>query len=130
MRRRLFPIALLGCVVSGTTLSVTALQEPGATSKAESLPNPFDFTKSNPEGRDYLSGLLGLRRREADYLASDKWRDLFVQLIAAETSYVGNYDDAIAYFDRRSVREKEAAKRDNPPSLEEFEARDAGEAIV
>jgi hypothetical protein len=76
----------------------TALAQQAATPEEE-LPFPGVFMKREPEG-NYLGPLVALQKREAAYLASEQWRDMFYTMMSYAHSFVGNDAEAIAYYDR------------------------------
>lgn len=84
--------------------------------------------KREPEG-NYLGPLVALQRREADYLASEQWRGMFYDMMAYAHSYVGNYAEAIAYFDKGQDKEKEPLKEVNSSTLDHYSPKNALDVI-
>lgn len=71
----------------------------------EELPFPGQLMKREPIG-NYLAPLTALKKREVEYSASEQWRGFFFDMMAYANSYVGNYAEAIAYFDKGQKKNK------------------------
>ncbi|MFQ5750493.1 MAG: hypothetical protein ACE5HI_00730 [bacterium] len=65
------------------------------------LPNPgqLGYLKIQ-QGKKYFSVLIEFRELEPQYVAS-KWKNSFYEFMATINSYMGNYPEALSYFDKR-----------------------------
>ncbi|NIV13919.1 MAG: hypothetical protein GWN62_22370, partial [Aliifodinibius sp.] len=67
----------------------------------EELPNPWQLGNQKlQQGHNYLSVLLELRELKQQYMTS-QWKESFCQFIGTVNSYVGNYSEAMVYFDKQ-----------------------------
>jgi hypothetical protein len=108
-------------------LPVLAQQEPARGETAE-LADPFKIAPAF--WGNYLARLRELQKQEARYLASPEWKNNFLQDIGTELSYIGNYAEAIAYFDKMERPRQDAFKPGAPSPLEGYQARNARETIA
>ncbi len=92
LRRRRARIVLITLVLVVGVVLLAALY---------ALQDPFLAAALRFGSGTYLAPLVELRRQEDHYLASPQ-RDIFLQAIATYSSYVGNYQDALGYYDRVS----------------------------
>jgi tetratricopeptide (TPR) repeat protein len=90
------------------------------------LPQPGQLLKIEPDG-NYLAPLAALEKRESEYLASEQWRSFFYDIIAYANSYVGNYSEAIAYFDQG--QEKTNPKEIKNSEIDKYTPKNALEII-
>ena len=97
-----------------------------ATDSKQELPFPGMLMKREPEG-NYLGPLAALQRREAAYMASEEWRGLFLDVLSYAHSYVGNYAEALADFDKEQVREP--LKELNSSTLDRYSPQNALDVI-
>ena len=86
---------LSGVVLLSVLLSVTnVVTASPATTKPLLSPNVL----VSPGSTNYLAPVVTLRENKARYRGSKFW-DEFVQTLGTDTSYLGNYQEALAYFD-------------------------------
>lgn len=79
-------ITFLTVVLSFTASAQTAAS-PGADAD---LPNPYDVRRKGKIENNYLMPILELQAREADYLASKRWRRNYLEAMPNLYSYVGD----------------------------------------
>jgi tetratricopeptide (TPR) repeat protein len=105
--------------------SIVWPQQQATTAKQE-LPFPGIYMKREPEG-NYLGPLAALQKREADYLASEQWRGMFYDMLSYAHSYVGNYAEAIAAYDK--ILDKGSLKEVNSHTLDRYSPKNALDVI-
>ncbi len=117
-----------------------AQQEPKADSpakkdspaKADSLPDPYMVMYTGVKENNYLTPLVELKRNEARYAASasEEQRFIFRYMMSYLHSYVGNYQEAHAYYDQILHEDIKAEKPLESSPLDSYQARSAVEAIA
>lgn len=99
-------VSILAVVLFFNFVTICKSQQQPAN--GEELPFPGQLMRRVPEG-NYLAPLTALEEREQQYLNSKQWRGFFFDMMAYANSYVGNYGEAIAYYDKG--QEKEASEK-------------------
>jgi hypothetical protein len=101
------------------------------------LPAPRLVIKTGLERNNYLAPLLELRSREAEYLASEKYRTEYLDYMTELCSYVGEYDAAYSYeemflsdLDTRTKRRARNAKDLTSSPIDGYKPFDAVAAIA
>jgi hypothetical protein len=103
-------------------LNFTPSVLPQQAEPKQELPFPGALMKREPEG-NYLGPLAALRRCEADYAASDQWRGIFYDMMSYTQSFVGDYAEAIKYFDKG--QDKEPLKEAGDSTLDRYSPKSA-----
>lgn len=92
--------------------------------------NPFEIYQKNLNENNYLTPLVELERREAEFMKSPQWSGLIPDLLAYLNSYVGRYDVARAYYDRNFEKQIKPQPDLTSSPLDDYEMRDAFQSIV
>jgi hypothetical protein len=101
------------------------------------LPQPYEVLKRGLDRNNYLAPLLELKAREEQYLASERMRASYLELMTLLHSYVGDsvgaysYEDQLISSNKGVGRIREMYAKDLAASpIDNFEQRGAVEAIA
>lgn len=101
------------------------------------LARPYDVLKKGLAENNYLGPLIELKSHEAEYLASDRMRENYLEYMTQLYSFVGDYEEAYTYEDKllsifpdRARMRGMYAKELTTSPIDGYKPRDAVESIV
>lgn len=117
MKKIIYPSFLIITILLGAT-SILAKQ------------NPFEIYQKGLKDNNYLTPLIELQRNEAEYMKSPQWSGLLPDLLAYLNSFVGRYDAAYFYLDRRFEKQVKPQPDLHSSPIDDYEQKDALQTII
>lgn len=135
MKLSLYRRYLLFIILLASSISLEAQSVQNQPPQDE-LPNPFQVVKKHVEQNNYITPIFELKVREEKYLASPRWKRVYLEMIILLQSYVGDYEEAYRYDNilqqdepvNKRVRELNAQDITQSP-VADYKMLDALEAI-
>ena len=118
-------ILFISCVYSIQAQQTVPTKQPTAE-----IGNPFTVYQRGLQANDYLSPLLEFQRDEAAYMKSEQWSGLLPDLLAHLYSFVGKYDAAYVYLDKKLEKQYKALSDLQISPFDNYRQRDALKAIA
>ncbi len=139
MRLSYYPKYLLFIILFTSSFSLRAQNVQNQPLQDE-LPNPFQVVKRYVEQNNYITPIFELKAQEEKYLASPRWKRVYLEMIILLQSYVGDYEEAYRYDNilqqdepvNKRVRELNAQDITQSPvaDYKMLDALDAMEAVA
>lgn len=118
-------ILFISCVYSIQAQQTVPTKQPTGE-----IGNPFTVYQKGLEANDYLSPLIEFQRDEAEYMKSEQWSGLLPDLLAYLYSFVGKYEAAYVFLDKKLEKQYKALSDLQSSPFDDYQQRDALKTIA
>ncbi|HEX8636691.1 MAG TPA: hypothetical protein VF692_01415 [Pyrinomonadaceae bacterium] len=109
--------------------SIQAQQIVSTKQPTAEIGNPFLVYQKGLQVNDYLSPLIEFERDEAAYMKLDEWSGLLPDLLGFLYSFVGKYDAAYVYLDKKIEKQLKPQPDLQSAPFDDYKQHNALEAI-